>query len=438
LEPTLNMAQAEGGADVACPASSSEGQGLLAAASSPLGGGGGSEGAASPPPATLADLDPSYAARHAAHQERKASRQAKKQQGPKSMNFLSNLNEVEDDVAYRFNFTVVGAVADQVVDGVVQSSEAVRLGGGVTPSASVRQTLGHRCLCQVTAPGVEQVAGGAYARATKVAKLALEARAFGQDVPIYETRQEALSAAIVYVLTIDTCREGDPAGESDFQDQLEAFRCSVAGLRTNTRARLRPVKVVLLCCSRGSSAVPKSSLEQWAVQLADFEQENGDLWKFGPVSLESGDNLHATLAEMTSARIVHIQSGSDAAKPGEDAVDQQERDELTGGEATWSPSAGQGGRRSDGELSDRDSSVSEQERPPHFVAEASGSECSETAWELHTRIFGIAEEGTPYRPHMPLPEGAEAPDTTGNKAAPGGEAAHPGGEQQESETCVLG
>jgi len=83
------------------------------------------------------------------------------------------------------------------------------------------------------------------------------------------------------------------------------------------------------------------------------------------------------------------------AKPGEDKVDLKEQHMLTGG-ADLTPSAGVRRRGSNSSaMSDKDSSCSEQERPPHFEAEMSGSEISETTKEYHARIFGAIGEDEP-------------------------------------------
>lgn len=331
---------------------------------------------------TLTERNPEYAAKHAAYQDRKTSRMIKKGSATiEPLNYLSKLNEVDDDVAYRFSFTVVGRVAQQVVDGVCNSEVAVELGGALS---LLSNKFGHRCLCHVKHPN--KLAAGA----TKLAKLALETRSFEGDVPSYETRQESLAAAIVYVLTIDTNRDND----SDFKEQLDSFQHALQKLRGSTRAKLRPVKVVLLCCANSEESRPRSTLEHWAVQLADFEQVNGDMWKFGPIGLCDSENLHATLAEITSARIVHMQSPNNdsVVTPGEDAIDPKELELSEGG---WSPKAGRWRADMASTAMDADSSCSEQERPPHFEAEMSGSECSETAREFHARVFGVLEEDLP-------------------------------------------
>jgi len=317
------------------------------------------------------------AAQLAAYQERKALRSLKKVEVGQEQ-FLSNLQEIDSDVAYRFKFTVVGSIAQQVVDAVVRSDAAVSLGGGLSPkppSKSLR--CHHPCLCYVS-PGAGQQNG-----AKQVAKLALQVCDFEEEVPACETRQEALSAAIVYALTIDTSK-GDQF-DSDFKEQLDAFERALSRLRMSTKAKVRPVKVVLLCLASDDGMKATSSLERWAVQLADFEQEHGDMWKFGPIALECSDGLHGAFAEMASARIAHLQSGKDGdLQRGVDAVDPAEQDDDTVKEAWRLPASG---ARHRPVPSSTGSQFSEQEKPPQFAAEMSGSECSDTAKEHHKRVF---------------------------------------------------
>lgn len=338
------------------------------------------------PVKTLSGQDPALAARAAAFLER---RNLKKDGGRKKKDFLSNLEEMDADVTYRFTFNVIGDVSKEVVEAVCASKGASKLGSSIGTGASAGAA--YRCLCEV-AP-----ASGPGSGPRQVAKLALNPLPIGQDAPPCKTRQEGLSTANVYTLSIDTVRDGD----SDFKAQLEELEKSLQRLRANVRARCRPVKALLLCCARPEGLEPRSSLERWAVELADFEQVQGEMWKFGPVCIEHGEDLHATFVEMTSARIVHVRkSDADQAGPGEDPADAlQQDDDATRQEDVASLLGGTDlFPRSPGGHSETPSTVSERERPPCFEAEMSGSECSETALELHERTFRMVEDLIPASP----------------------------------------
>jgi len=335
---------------------------------------------------TLSDQDPDMAARAAAYQKRKEKRKANAAKIT-SATFLSNVQETEDDVSYRFNFVVVGAKSEDVIQRIVGSQANKRLSGNATAAPPPKG--GHRCLCEVKVPPVGQNAEK-LPLVQKVAKLALNALTMDQDMPIWETRQEAMSSAIVYVLWIDGQTQD---GESTFEDQLQGLHESIALLRSTSKARLRPVKGVLLLHSSHGRA-PKGGLESWALSLSNFEHENGDLWKFGPVCFEEQEQLHATFAEMTAARLRHTISNKDEA-PGQ--PDERSRSKESKGEQelyAFKPSAGQVAAAGKGGMQASrseagSSSRSEQELPPAFEAEASGSECSEGALEVHRMAFGL-------------------------------------------------
>mmetsp|Transcript_173973 Transcript_173973/g.557722 ORF Transcript_173973/g.557722 Transcript_173973/m.557722 type:complete len:428 (-) Transcript_173973:221-1504(-) len=334
---------------------------------------------------TLSDQDPDLAVRAAAYQKRQSKiKEKRKSKQLSSENFLSNVQEMDDDVTYRFNFIVVGASSGKVVESICTSESASRLGGSAMGGSAMGATLSsknnYRCLCEVQV----HVNGDKGPLVKKVAKLAMNPLSFDQDMPIWETRQEAMSSAIVYVLWIDGKTHD---GESNFDDQLQGFRESLKLLRSNSRARLRPVKAVLLLYTGKTSGAPKPGLERWALSLADFEQtDGGDLWKFGPLCLEDLDLLHATFAEMTTTRLKHAQNDKD--DPSLDEPPPGEGQDIY----RFKPSAGNV-QAMRGTPSDAASSVcSERELPPAFEAEASGSECSETAMELHRLAFGLCED----------------------------------------------
>jgi len=331
---------------------------------------------------TLADKDPEAAARHA-HLQRKLLKKEQRKGKAKAATFLSNVGETETDVSYRFTFTVVGIDAGTIVDAVCNSTGAMMLGGGPATTKSHKGDL-KRCLCRVTPP----IVAGQAPPEEELAKLAFNDRGFDDDPPQCETRKEALGSAIVYAL--DMSRKDDEDKHS-FKEQLQMLRDALHRLRTQTRARMRPVKALLLYGSDETAIEPKSGLESWALELADFEHEGGYMWKFGPLNLQDHDLLHATFGEMTSARIQHALTGEDEELEGGVAMaEDQEGEEREAAEVSFTPSAGLCNTTRD-RMSSAGSSFSEQERPPQFEAEMSGSECSETAMELHARTFGTLD-----------------------------------------------
>jgi len=335
---------------------------------------GGARGASSDPKVlTLAGQDPEAAA-WAAHNQRRLLMKEKKKNKASVGNFLSNVGEIDADVNYRFTFTVVSSKAKQIVEATCNSGEAVRTGGGALSTKHGPGQL-YRCMCEVTSPTKAGTIGS-----KSVAKLAFHVRSFEDEPPPCATRQDALSNAIVYALDIS---EKNKDGDSTFQEQLDKYQAALDRLRSTTRGKLRPVKALLLYSSTPDGVLPKSGLESWALQLADFEQERGDTWKFGPVSLTDDDALHQIFAEMTTARLEHSQLAAD--EPEEPALEE-------GDEPAFVPSAGGALLRRRDRMASTSSSASEQERPPCFGAEMDGSECSETAMEIHARTFGINVE----------------------------------------------
>jgi hypothetical protein len=310
-----------------------------------------------PPTRTLGSQDPEAAATYM-HKHRKIVNTAGKRKDKldKAL-FLSNVVENDRDVDYRFEFTVVGLKAERIIEAVCESEAASGLGGIGLDAGN-----GYRCLCEVP---------GSAGEAPKVAKLAFHVLGSLDKDPLpCVTRQQALSSAIVYALDVGE-------GEQSFAEQIEQLRSAKQRLRSATRARLRPVKALLLWSS-GQEKISQSGLQCWAVQLNDFEVEHGDMWKFGPVLEQDGNSLHEIFGEMTSARISYIDAG-------DDVEDLDQAEPPANPEDSFRPTAGLMQRRP----SSAASSISEQECPPQFTAEESGSECNEDSLALHARTFGI-------------------------------------------------
>lgn len=211
--------------------------------------------------------------------------------------FLSDLPEVDADIPYRVNLVVLGVAANQVVRSACGSAAArslvakpqqeARAAGAdfladVLSAAAATATAGEdhaadlhrldaanddRCLCKVS--------GGPVA-GSKLAKLVVAGPVLGED----------------------------PA--SAIQDQLRALKELVELLRVRTPTKLRPVRAVMLCslAEDGSlSELHGAEARKWQYLVSEFEEENGKLWKFGPVDASDKEEVHATFTQMASARV---------------------------------------------------------------------------------------------------------------------------------------
>lgn len=240
--------------------------------------------------------------------------------------FLSDLPEVDADIPYRVNLVVLGVAANQVVRSACGSAAArslvakpqqeARAAGAdfladVLSAAAATATAGEdhaadlhrldaanddRCLCKVS--------GGPVA-GSKLAKLAFTRVTPGADLPICASQFEALSTIMVVTLVVAGPVLGeDPA--SAIQDQLRALKELVELLRVRTPTKLRPVRAVMLCslAEDGSlSELHGAEARKWQYLVSEFEEENGKLWKFGPVDASDKEEVHATFTQMASARV---------------------------------------------------------------------------------------------------------------------------------------
>lgn len=371
---------------------------------------------------TLSAANPELHARRRAHQQRREGRkEARRQGGMDNYGFLSNVPEVDDDVQFRFNFVVVGGMAHHVVKITCSSASASStsskfplnarspLNAG-SPVRSPRQTAqAFRCLCFVTAP----VSGKSNPDAQKLAKLVFQPVAFGQNIPKSSSRLDALSTAMVFVLSIN-----HPSGDQiALDEQLANLANVLEQSRSDTKAKLRPVRAVILLSFQDPNAGHMD--ESWAVQLADFEQVHGDMWKFGPVHSEDGDAFHAAFAEMASVRInranlsdKHVDPSQLAHRPDEDEIETTGDDAEDERKLLEQQLVARSGRS--GRAIVRSNSVSSQssegwQRPPIFEAECDGSECSADALERHVKIFGLdsrtsTEQSTEADGNQDVPE----------------------------------
>jgi len=359
----------------------------------------------------------------AAYNARKeAKRKARKAtQEPMLNKFLSQVPEVEEDVQYRFTFAVLGEGSDAglVVQRVCGSAAASslprllldaedgeepqgqRVASGNAPDAAGwsleaaltqaraaaadesadsapdgrrrRQPSVWRCLAVVEDPLVARVPG-----MRELAKLVFHPMTFTQDVPRCSSRQETRSTVVVALLWVD---------RPTLPGQLAALGLSVEGMRQRSRARLRPVRAVILCTATGSPAAGGGAeAEEWAVLLAEFEREHGELWKFGPLAPTDGDALHAAFAEMASVRITS--SRLESAPEGEEEEGPDDADAPDDEGATENLARDDGCDDAIGSCYSSECSEG-WHRPPGFVTEMDGSEVSENAVEFHARMYSL-------------------------------------------------
>lgn len=390
------------------------------------------------PAQNSASDESAYAAqRMAAWEQRRMRRISARgmQESRKKPDFLSAQVEIDADVSYRFTFAVVGDHASQICLDTSSSRAAARFTGGssATPLAGPEGHL--RCHCWVSRPAGSDVAGTpdstpAEVEEQAVARLAFHAGVLGRPLPSCTACQDAVSCTIVYTLDVsrhqdrdhhehgETQRErevdafsGSSPGSCRLRRQLQAIGQSMRLLRGSRRQRrLRPEQVLLLLCS-SEVTHPSAGLEAWRLQVADFTQEHGKIPTFGPVPLEDAEILHGIFQKIAADRAAHCGSGGQgqvqAAEGGEGGLDDAvpgaaEEDELPTGEASesiqawedWADPGSTEGSPIALEVSSNASTAStatKPEVPPYFAAERSGSECSESALELHMRTFGTAQ-----------------------------------------------
>mmetsp|Transcript_60819 Transcript_60819/g.170046 ORF Transcript_60819/g.170046 Transcript_60819/m.170046 type:complete len:408 (+) Transcript_60819:38-1261(+) len=266
-------------------------------------------------------------ARHEAYLERKKARkELRSAKGTKNGGgptpFLSNLPEVDSDIDYRFSMVVMGPLSVAVVRTTCDSPEAraylmsgqmgaipsnldavfdserSRL-GAMTPS-STESTL-ERCLCTVPYRSESTEASKCFhpQKRPRLAKLIFKTTNFADDVPVCRTRFEALSAALVFVLTVDPSAE-----EESFIEQLFRYEQATDEMRVQPR-RLRTARAVLLV-SRAPAT--KEVIEgEWRVSLDEFETVHGGLWKFGPVHYLDAGACYGALCTIASSRLLRAQ-----------------------------------------------------------------------------------------------------------------------------------
>mmetsp|Transcript_40999 Transcript_40999/g.112772 ORF Transcript_40999/g.112772 Transcript_40999/m.112772 type:complete len:489 (+) Transcript_40999:67-1533(+) len=286
-----------------------------------------------------------FSARHMAFLERRRQkRKLQKPSQPRKMSsstvdthgFLSNLPEVQADVAFRLSFTVMGVVAVRVVKAACSDDVARSMNVPSSPSTNVGPQ-DYRSLCRVpflpacgnTLGGVDRNANSS--EAPQLAKLMFTPMGFTLDIPACRTRFEALSSVLVYVLCID--------GPTDFAQQLRCYEDVVTEMHHRHKP-LRQARFVLLVRTCGTpldaevaqerhSADEESGLAQqpeaqtcktWYDRLAEFELVEENLVKYGPVDLQDASGIHAVFATIASLRITRSgQSGGDESDGSQDS-----------------------------------------------------------------------------------------------------------------------
>ncbi|CAK0880472.1 unnamed protein product [Prorocentrum cordatum] len=243
--------------------------------------------------------------------------------------YLSDLPEVDEDIPYRISLVVLGMAANQVVQSACQSAAARSLAAKSLPekeeargaegdllaelfSAATKATAVEeravdehwlldagedRCLCKVS---------GGPSASVRLAKLVFTRVMPGADLPICASQSEALSTIMVITLVVAGSVLGeDPAAA--VHDQLRALKELIELLRTRFPTRLRPLRAVLLCRLGEAGSPPEvcqAHAREWQGIVSEFEEENGRLWKFGPVDPSDREDVHATFGQIAAAGVV--------------------------------------------------------------------------------------------------------------------------------------
>lgn len=293
-------------------------------------------------------LDGDVAERQKAYLKRKEARSKKRSerqlagQGPSAMllkdGFLSNVPEVDTDIAYRYAFIVMGYATAKVVETACLSEvarglphaanadivraqdepaegvdsprgqsqlleKAAQDGAAYSGKVSKVAAKASRCLCPVPYPTGRENPNSRL----KLAKLVFSAYSYQQEPPECYSRLEASTCAAVFIVIVDPENSQDQLDA--FAEQMWAVERAVQAMRFKSRPEFRPVRAVLLC--RAGDQEPDDS---WREQLEEFEQMNGQLWKFGadrPINLTDGNEIHAAFAQIASTRILKNENGDD-------------------------------------------------------------------------------------------------------------------------------
>mmetsp|Transcript_94525 Transcript_94525/g.282243 ORF Transcript_94525/g.282243 Transcript_94525/m.282243 type:complete len:396 (-) Transcript_94525:135-1322(-) len=176
-------------------------------------------------------------------------------------------------------------------------------GSKTSTSFGPSESLGFHSTGSVTASMVSQ-ASSSRSQGPELVKMGFSIiTSFVGELPALTSQKEALSTCFVFCLVVD----GQSAADSQIEGHLhvEAFaeqllnlrrRSSEVVLRTrHSMPDVRPLCAVLLL-QLSQESRSRTTSEDWQHRLSEFEAEHGELWKFGPIWLEDGNELHSTFS----------------------------------------------------------------------------------------------------------------------------------------------
>jgi hypothetical protein len=282
--------------------------------------------------ASAADME----AKQAQYEKRKAERKAKRRAGGSvsssssvkssstldTHGFLSHLPEVNADIAYRFCFNIMGIVSLNIIEACCSHEVSKEQNLPFSPSAMKKKEEAFRCFSHVPFPTTGSESGAKRYSSNsgrldpakfssdvpKLCKLIFTPCKGARGMPVCRTRFDALSSAMVCVLVIDPVE-----GELSFHEQLLQYERLVDQIRFRKKP-LRPARAILLCRHAGEPsdpvATPKGHLS-WQARLEEYEMcMDENMWKFGPVSLQTANGIHAAFATMASQRVFRGQDST--------------------------------------------------------------------------------------------------------------------------------
>jgi len=301
-------------------------------------------------------------------ERRKNKRGSRQVDRASAQDFLSGVPEVDTDIPYRYSFLVLGTLATQAVESACNSeaakslphaanadnmlalsetAEAVKQGAGEIVEAAAgepsspplspsdphsrkprRPTAANRCLCPVPFP---------FGRTDQNERLKLAKLVFNHDrrwqgssweePPECRSRLEASTTCMIFVLSVDS-------GSESFTSQMQSVTDLLQLLRCRSSPELRPVRAMLLCRSGEQASVSEKDSDYaseesikggWRSELSEFEDIYGPMWKFGPIDIQNGVELHSVFATIASER---IQKNRKATGDNDVAEDEEEEDTL--------------------------------------------------------------------------------------------------------------
>jgi hypothetical protein len=305
-----------------------------------------------------------YLARKERKKKQKGSRSSGGKKKP-AQDFLSGVPEVDTDIAFRYSFIVLGDMAAKAVDAACTSEAAQKLPHAAnadlivapgeksdkTPSVSSSTARrgpanANRCLCPVPFP---------FGRTDQKDRLTLAKLVFKhdptwnkqsrQEPPVCNSPLEASTTCMVFVVVLDP----EEAGLEPFSEQLNTLQQLLRVVRHRTLPEFRPVRALLMLRLK-EAPVEDDAVEGWTSEIAEFEDSNGAIWKFGPVCMRNANDLHAAFATIASERLLKNQQGDAGAGNNSDMFEEEdllppmwgetEGDEADGVDFTFQSSSG--------------------------------------------------------------------------------------------------